>query len=56
MRKILGTGRVGYVGRELVRQLVQEDDSEIHVLDNLACGEHRLTQMNLDKIMTPAAR
>jgi UDP-glucose 4-epimerase len=51
MRKILVTGGVGYVGRELVRQLVQEGDGEIHILDNLACGEHRLAQMNLNKVV-----
>jgi UDP-glucose 4-epimerase len=46
MRKILVTGGVGYVGRELVHQLIREGGNEIHVLDNLACGEHRLTQMD----------
>lgn len=46
MRKILVTGGVGYVGRELVRQLILEGGNEIHVLDNLACGEHRLSRMD----------
>lgn len=49
MRKILVTGGIGYVGRELVRQLLEQGDGEIHVLDNLACGEHRLNQMDRDK-------
>jgi UDP-glucose 4-epimerase len=42
---ILVTGGIGYVGRELVRQLGTED-REIHVLDNLASGEHRLDIMD----------
>jgi UDP-glucose 4-epimerase len=49
MRKILVTGGVGYVGRELVRQLIQAGDAEVHVLDNLASGEHRLNQMDLQR-------
>lgn len=39
------TGGIGYVGRELVRQLTEAGGSEVHVIDNLACGEHRLSQM-----------
>jgi UDP-glucose 4-epimerase len=42
---VLVTGGIGYVGRELVRQLVAQRDCEVHVLDNLASGEHRLAQM-----------
>lgn len=42
---VLVTGGIGYVGRELVRQLVAERDCEIHVLDNLTSGEHRLAHM-----------
>ncbi len=40
------TGGIGYVGRELVRQLIQSGDGEVHVIDNLACGEHRLDRMD----------
>jgi UDP-glucose 4-epimerase len=49
MRKILVTGGVGYVGRELVRQLIAEGGSQVHILDNLACGTHRLTQLDLNQ-------
>ena len=49
MRKILVTGGVGYVGRELVHQLILEGGNEIHVLDNLACGKHRLAQMDASR-------
>ncbi|MBR1153642.1 GDP-mannose 4,6-dehydratase [Bradyrhizobium sp. JYMT SZCCT0428] len=34
------------MGRELVRQLIAERDCEVHVLDNMASGEHRLAQMD----------
>jgi UDP-glucose 4-epimerase len=51
MKRILVTGGVGYVGRELVRQLVAEGGADIHVLDNLASGEHRLNQMELNKVV-----
>jgi UDP-glucose 4-epimerase len=51
MRKIMVTGGVGFVGRAVVGQLVQEGGSEIHVIDSLACGEHRLSQMDLAKIV-----
>lgn len=40
------TGGIGYVGRELVRQLTDAGGSEVHVIDNLACGEHRLAPMD----------
>jgi UDP-glucose 4-epimerase len=40
------TGGAGFVGRELVRQLSDSGEAEIHVLDNLASGEHRLDAMN----------
>ena len=42
---VLVTGGIGYVGRELVRQLVAGRDCEVHVLDNLTSGEHRLARM-----------
>ena len=51
MRKILVTGGVGYVGRELVRQLIDLGNSEVHVVDNLACGQHRLNQMDTHKFV-----
>jgi UDP-glucose 4-epimerase len=47
-KAVLVTGGVGYVGRELVRQLIAEQKNEIHVLDNLACGEGRLDHMSRD--------
>lgn len=43
---VLVTGGNGYVGRELVRQLIAQRDCEVHVLDNIASGEHRLAQMD----------
>jgi len=44
------TGGVGYVGRELVRQLIQaEPDASIHVIDNLESGERRLESMADDR-------
>ncbi|MBR1268863.1 NAD(P)-dependent oxidoreductase [Bradyrhizobium sp. AUGA SZCCT0222] len=43
---VLVTGGNGYVGRELVRQLIAQQDCEVHVLDNMASGEHRLAQMD----------
>lgn len=45
---VMVTGGIGYVGRQLVRQLIAEQQNEIHVLDNLACGEHRLDLMPRD--------
>jgi UDP-glucose 4-epimerase len=41
----LVTGGIGYVGRELVRQLIEAGTAEVHVVDTLACGEHRLDSM-----------
>jgi UDP-glucose 4-epimerase len=49
--RILVTGGVGYVGRELVHQLVTAGDGEVHVLDNLACGERRLDFMDRGKFV-----
>ena len=49
MTTIIVTGGVGYVGRELVRQLsAAEPDATLHVMDNLASGEHRLSAMDRD--------
>ncbi|MFM9977258.1 MAG: NAD-dependent epimerase/dehydratase family protein [Sphingomonadaceae bacterium] len=46
MTAIAVTGGVGYVGRELVRQLAaSRPDATLHVIDNLDCGEHRLAAM-----------
>jgi UDP-glucose 4-epimerase len=50
-RRILVTGGVGYVGRELVNQLVTAKAGEVHVLDNLACGEKRLDLMDQSKFV-----
>lgn len=44
--RILVTGGAGYVGRALVARLVRDPAVELHVLDNLASGEHRLTAMD----------
>jgi UDP-glucose 4-epimerase len=46
---ILITGGLGYVGRELVRQLLDSGARQMHVLDNLASGEHRLQAMQTDR-------
>jgi UDP-glucose 4-epimerase len=40
--RILVTGGAGYVGRALVERLLRDPSAEVHVLDNLASGEHRL--------------
>src|SRR5262245_56196485 len=44
--RIIVTGGVGYVGRELVRQLLNESKHDVHVIDNLASGKHRLDVMD----------
>jgi UDP-glucose 4-epimerase len=48
--RILITGGVGYVGRTLVAQALRDPTAELHVLDNLASGEHRLTGMDLGRL------
>lgn len=40
--RILVTGGAGYVGRALVTRLSRETAADLHVLDNLASGEHRI--------------
>ena len=47
MKKLLITGGCGFVGRELVN--IAQDQYEIHVVDNLTSGEHRLNRMNAKK-------
>ncbi len=49
MTVVLVTGGLGYVGRELVRQLCEQDNIELHVIDNLDCGKHRLETMDQKK-------
>lgn len=46
MNRILVTGGAGYVGRELIRQLIAGNDAELHIIDNLDSGEHRLAPMD----------
>lgn len=46
MKKILITGGCGFVGRELVK--LASEKYEVHVADNLHCGEYRLNKMDLD--------
>ncbi len=46
MAKIVVTGGLGYVGRELVRQLAGNRDDQVHVIDNMDSGEHRLDAMD----------
>jgi UDP-glucose 4-epimerase len=47
MSIIAVTGGIGYVGRELVRQLIANNSSgSVHVIDNLDCGAHRLEEMD----------
>src|SRR5271155_4636832 len=40
--RILVTGGAGYVGRALVERISRDPAAELHVLDNLASGEHRV--------------
>jgi UDP-glucose 4-epimerase len=48
--RILVTGGAGYVGRALVARLAREADAQVHVLDNLASGEHRLGGLDLGRV------
>ena len=47
MKRILITGGCGFVGRELVNTI--QEQYEVHVVDNLLCGSHRLSKMNTAK-------
>jgi UDP-glucose 4-epimerase len=46
---ILVTGGLGYVGRELVAQLLRTDAGTLHVLDDVSSGEHRLAAMDTQR-------
>jgi UDP-glucose 4-epimerase len=48
--RILVTGGAGYVGRALVGRLSRETTAELHVLDNLASGEHRVGKIDLARV------
>lgn len=48
--RILVTGGAGYVGRALMQRLARDATAELHVVDNLASGEHRLRGMDLARI------
>jgi len=48
--RILVTGGAGYVGRALVARLLRESAVELHVLDNLASGEHRVRDIDLTRV------
>ncbi len=48
--RILVTGGAGYVGRALVERLARETTAELHVLDNLASGEHRTRGLDLGRV------
>ncbi len=47
MKKILITGGCGFVGIELVNTI--QEQYEVHVVDNLLCGSHRLSKLNTAK-------
>jgi UDP-glucose 4-epimerase len=44
--RILVTGGAGYVGRALVERLSRETAPDLHVLDNLASGAHRVREVD----------
>lgn len=48
--RILVTGGAGYVGRALTGRLARDPRVELHVLDNLASGEHRLRGLDMARI------
>jgi UDP-glucose 4-epimerase len=48
--RILVTGGAGYVGRTLVERLSRDPTAELHVLDNLASGEHRIRAADLARM------
>jgi UDP-glucose 4-epimerase len=48
--RILVTGGAGYVGRALVERLLRETATDVHVLDNLASGEHRLREVDFTRV------
>lgn len=48
--RILITGGAGYVGRTLVERLSRDPGAELHVLDNLASGEHRVRGADLARM------
>jgi UDP-glucose 4-epimerase len=48
--RILVTGGAGYVGRALVRRLLHTGAADLHVLDNLASGEHRLRDAEFARV------
>jgi len=48
MTRVLITGGCGFVGRELVH--LAQEKYDVHVADNLHCGEYRLKKMDLHKI------
>ncbi len=48
--RILVTGGAGYVGRALIERLARDKAADLHVLDNLASGEHRLRGLDLARI------
>ena len=48
--RILVTGGTGYVGRELVARLARDTRGELHVVDNLASGAHRVRAVDLERL------
>jgi UDP-glucose 4-epimerase len=48
--RILVTGGTGYVGRALVERLLRDTAADLHVLDNLASGAHRVREVDLTRV------